>query len=976
MKAKSIDLSKPSRDFYFVGIGASAGGLEAFERFFKHVPDNPGMAFILVSHLDPKHHSIMPELIRKYTTMEVLLVKDGTKVKPNAVYIIPPNFNMAILKGTLHLFEPPKKTIPRMPIDFFFKSLANDQGEKAICIILSGMGSDGCQGLKVIKGELGMAMAQSVDSAKYESMPKCAIETSLVDYILPPEKMPEQLLNFTNHIQNRHKVIIQDEKKLNPDALQKIFILLRNQTGHDFSSYKINTISRRISRRMNIHQINRITTFVKYLQENPLEVETLFRELLIGVTSFFRDKYAFELMRENILPGLLKQKPSDYTFRVWIPGCSSGEEAYSIAIILREVIEKLNIHINIQIFATDLDINAIEIARAGLYPPSIAQDVSPERIKRFFSFDDHLFKIKKDIRELLVFAPQNLIKDPPFIKLDMVVCRNLLIYFDSDLQKKVLPLFHFSLKPEGVLFLGSSETIGSFTDLFLPINTKWKIYARKQAITPNYIVSKFHESDQQDKKIVMPEHQKIKPEYSRLAEKSLLAHYAPPSVIINERGEILYIHGRTGKYLEPAPGEANLNIYDMARDGLRVDLTAAIRESLARKQQVVHKGVSLKNNGAIFTIDIVVKPLNLPKDPQVTMLIMFEESISPEPPPSKTRGKKTGKKEAADQNENDRMTRLEKELQSTKENLQSTIEELEASNEELKSTNEELQSTNEELQSTNEELETSKEEQQSMNEELSTVNAELNEKVEMLAGVNDDLSNLLNATQIPTIFLDNEFRIKRFTSHTARIIHFIQTDIGRPISDINTKLVNVNIKEIAKEVLNDLVFREKEVMSEDGAYYTLRISPYRTTENVINGVVITFSDLTKVQEIKEQELRYNAEARLAKLIKESNDAIFVLDLQGNITEWNYGAEKMYGYSQKEALKLNLRNLSAEFNNSELEAVLKRLQEKGEIKSFKSQRKTKENKIINVWLTPTRLLDADEKLTGIGITERDLAWLPE
>jgi two-component system CheB/CheR fusion protein len=809
-----------------------------------------------------------------------------------------------------------------------------------------------------------MAMVQTIDSAKYSSMPRSGIETDLVDYILPPEKMPAQLIAYAQHAYKKvPPKLIPAEGKI-PDALQKIFILLRTNTGHDFSAYKRNTIYRRIERRMNVNQIDKISIYVRYLQDNKIEVDNLFKELLIGVTNFFRDIEAFEAIKQKAIPTILKDRPKDYVLRVWVPGCSSGEEAYSIAITLRECTEKLKQHYGIQIFATDIDDNAIEAARAGIYPGSISADVSSERLKRFFIVEGNFYRVKKYIREMLVFASQDIIKDPPFTKLDLVCCRNLLIYLESDLQKKLVPLFHYSLKPGGILFLGSSETIGEFTDHFSPIDRKWKIFKRNETISPGPVAMEFPAAMPLVKAVEADKLKPVRASLAQLAEKALLESYAPPSVIINDRGEILYIHGRTGKYLEPAPGEAKWNLYEMAREGLKLELPTAIRKAMSQKTEVKYEGLHVNYNGGTQLIDLTVKPIGKPEAKSGVLLVVFED-VSPSAKKKVSRKKRVSKNMVQE-----RIEALERELQYSKENLQITIEELETSNEELKSTNEELQSTNEELQSTNEELETSKEEQQSLNEELTTVNTELQGKIDQLTMSNDDMKNLLDSIDIPTIFLDNDLRVKRFTSHATRVINLIQTDIGRPISDIVTKINNETLVADAKAVIEDLVFREKTVRTKDGTYYEMRIAPYRTAENVIDGVVITFLDLTKGQA---QEARTR---RFANVLEDSHDAITVQNFEGNILAWNKGAVKMYGYSEAEALDMNIRDIIPREKIKEALKFTKEIAEGKKIVSFKTQRKAKDGSILDVWLTVTKLVDASGIPVELATTERNLAWLAD
>jgi two-component system, chemotaxis family, CheB/CheR fusion protein len=854
--------------FYIVGVGASAGGLEAFEAVFRNMPENPGMAFVLVPHLDPTHTSILPQLVQKCTTMKVIQVKDGLKALPNTVYIVPPNKDLAILHGTLLLIEPTGSRAVRLPIDYFFRSLAQDQREKAICIVLSGMGTDGALGLRAIKEEFGMAMVQTPETAKYESMPRSAVETGLVDYVLPPEKMGSHLVEYAKSA--TYRVAPRDFPKEGeiPDAVRKIHALLRAQTGHDFSLYKPNTVWRRIERRMDVHQLDHISNYVRYLQENPREVETLFKELLIGVTRFFRDPEAFEVLKKKILTEYLKDKPGPYSVRVWVPGCSSGEEAYSVAMILSECMEALSQRFNVQIFATDIDADAIALARAGIYPGSIAADVDADRLRRFFSKENGTYRVKKNVREMLVFAPHNLIKDPPFTKLDLVCCRNLLIYLDSVLQKKLLPLFHYSLKPKGILFLGSSETIGGFVDLFTSVERKWKIFTRKDSASAPYTHVEFPPIQPPEKAPVPRAWRSGEPSIRRVAEGFLIRKYAPPSVLIDEKGDIQYVHGRTGKYLEPAPGEARFNILDMAREGLRGELSRAIRKANAEKQDVTCKGLRVRSNGDILSVNLSVKPVTERETPPGLLMILFEDVESAE------KSIQAGTKGRAKNKPTKRLEIVEQELQYTKESLQSTIEELETINETLNAANEELQSTNEELQSANEELQTSKEEQQSLNEEVVTVNTELQSKVDELSKVNNDMRNLMDCIEIPTIFLDNEQKIRRFTSNAVKLVHLIHSDIGRPISHVVSNLKYSNLAEDVEGVLRKPGLKETEVEGKDGRWYLMRILPYRTADNVLDGVVISFLDIhdrktatDKIESLNQslQEARDFAEAIIATL---------------------------------------------------------------------------------------------------------------
>src|SRR6187402_2996751 len=571
-----------SERFPVVGIGASAGGLAAFEAFFSGMPAHAdsGMAFVLVQHLAPDHKSILVELVKRYTRMQVFEVEDGMRVMPNCAYIIPPNRDMALLNGTLHLLEAVAQRGQRLSIDYFFRSLAQDQRERAMCIVLSGSGSDGTQGVRAIKAQGGMAMAQNPDSTEYDGMPRSAIGTGLIDYTLPPAEMPAQLIAYSARALGKAPLRDPEPATKSDDLRKKIFVLLRSHTGHDFSQYKENTVSRRIERRMAVHQVEQLDQYLRYLQETPAEIDALFRDLLIGVTNFFRDKEAFEALEQQ-LAVVLAAKPADSPLRVWTAGCSTGEEAYSLAILLREQMDALKKTFKVQVFATDIDARAIDTARAGMYPASIATDVSPERLARFFSTEDSGYRIHKNIRDLLVFSEHDVIKDPPFSKLDLVSCRNLLIYMGPELQRKLIPLFHYALNPNGLLLLGSSETVGDFVDLFAPVERKAKLYqsqgdprASKQASFGRFSPRSSEVTGGASQ--LRPSIRAGGLPLRELAERALLSR-APVGALVNDHGDILYLHGQTGKFLEPSPGEPVLNILKMARQGLRQDLTRALQ---------------------------------------------------------------------------------------------------------------------------------------------------------------------------------------------------------------------------------------------------------------------------------------------------------------------------------------------------------------------------------------------------------------
>jgi two-component system CheB/CheR fusion protein len=870
--------------FPVVGIGASAGGLAAFEAFFSGMPadTDPGMAFVLVQHLAPDHESILTDLVRRYTRMQVFEVKDGMVVRPNCAYIIPPNRDMAFLNGTLQLMEPAAPRGQRLPIDFFFRSLAQDQHERAICIVLSGTGSDGTQGVRAIKGEGGMAMAQNPDSTEYDGMPRSAIATGLVDYELPPAEMPAQLIAYVSHAFGKSPRPTAAPAPKAENALKKIFILLRAQTGHDFSQYKQSTIHRRIERRMAVHQIEAMDKYVKCLQQAPAEVEALFRDLLIGVTSFFRDPEAFKGLEEQVIPKLFAGKPADAAIRVWAPGCSTGEEAYSLAILLQERLEVLKQGFKVQVFATDIDSQAIATARAGLYPASVAADISSERMARFFAAepDGSAYRIHKGIRDLIVFSEQDVIKDPPFSKLDLISCRNLLIYMGGDLQKKLIPLFHYALKPGAFLFLGTSETVGEFGDLFSTLDRKLKLYQRKEGIhgaqraaLGRFLLPMTAQGEAVPRAALLRKGyggqagetaDTGKQSLRELTEQALLQQVAPAGALVNGQGDILYLYGRTGLYLEPAQGEAGINnILKMAREGLRRELTTALHQAASEKRVVRYPGLHVKTNGDFTTVNLTVRPVaagpvETPESP--LYLVILEEA-----PPSAP-GSRDQPSVSSDQpsDADARIVALKQELRAKEEYLQTANEQLETSNEELKSSNEEMQSVNEELQSTNEELETSKEELQSVNEELATVNAELQTKVGDLSRANNDMNNLLAGTGIGTIFVDHQLRILRFTPAVTQIINLILSDVGRPVGHIVSNLIGYNrLVADVQGVLDSLISKEVEVKTQTGAWYTLRIQPYRTLDNVIEGAVITFVNTTEAKKARDEQQLNEARVRVA-----------------------------------------------------------------------------------------------------------------
>ena len=846
-KSGSPKKIRPKRDaingFPIVGIGASAGGLEALEAFLAPMPADTGMAFVVIQHLSPKYKSMMADILQRATAMKVTPIEDGTRIEPNRVYLNVPDKETALFNSVFQLTEPASREGFRLPIDYFFRSLAEDQAEKAICVILSGTGSDGTLGLRTIKEKGGMSMAQEEEQAKYAGMPQSAIETGLVDFVLPVEKMSEELLAYVKHpyVKNREESDLTFEDT-DDSFYQKILMLIRSSAGVDFTHYKRSTISRRIERRMAMHKLERMAPYFRFLTETRSEVHVLFKDLLIGVTSFFRDPQAFEILATRVIPRLLEQRRTDAPLRIWVPGCSTGEEAVSIAILIGEAARKSNRHFDIQIFATDVDPDAIESARAGRYSESSVADVPAELLEKYFVKEDKGYKISKKIRDMIVYAVQNITADPPFSKLDLISCRNLLIYLDTSLQQKIFPTFYYTLNQDGYLFLGSSEGIGKFSDLFSTVEHRWKIYQRKGPVAASASLPSPPPSEVVNLAADRVERKNIQAEIDirKLAEKRIISQYSPPCVFLDERFNILYFQGPTHRYLVQPDGKPTVNILKMARRELPAKLAWALNKALRQKTRVVCEGIQVApdDNSGIFSVDVIVQHVREPGLTQDLIMVVFEEK----PHPGKTAERDAGQEEFPDADP--RILSLENELQATKEYLQATIEELETANEELKSTNEEIQSTNEELTSTNEELETSR-------EELVTMNSELQGKAIQLSEASSDMENLFSSTTIGTVFLDTRLCIRRFTPAMTGIFNLIPSDTGRPISDITSKLADYDLSHSAGDVLKTLQHREAEVQGKDGTWFSIRMLPYRTVDNVIDGVVVSFVDITALKKVGE-----------------------------------------------------------------------------------------------------------------------------
>ena len=952
-----------------VGMGASAGGLEALQKFFTHMPPDSGLAFVVVQHLDPRHATMMPELLGKVTRMPVEQVKDETPVEPNNVYVIPPNASLTIEGSVVRVMSPPESKSLRMRIDHLFHSLAEDQGDRAICILMSGSGTDGTLGLRSVKEHGGMAMAQSPESAKHDSILRSAIGTGMVDHVLTPEAMPAKLVEYAGYLRELHEKHTRDALfEQAGDQLTRICTLLRRKTGHDFSRYKSTTLVRRIQRRMQVHQIVSVSAYVDRLRQDPKEPEQLFRDLLIGVTHFFRDPASFAVVEREVIPHLFEHAGPEGSLRIWTPGCATGEEAYTIAILMHEAMLKREVHPRVQIFAGDIDDEALEFARQARYPEGIAEHVSPERLEKFFVKQDHSYQVSKEVREMCIFSTHNLIRDPPFSRQDLIVCRNLLIYLEADLQRHVTNVFHYALRTGGYLFLGPSESVVGPGGLFHTVDKKHRVFTRVETITVPRIALPLPErtAGPAPARTWAARSAAIAEQQGTVSalERVLLDNYAPAWVIINSQGESVYFSPRTGRFLEPAVGAPSMDVVSMARKGLRLDLRTAIHKAVKTGEVAIHEKVTVEMNGDTQQINLVVRPLaELHHDPGL-YLVVFQEIGLP-------RSREEALKEGAAPDLGDRVVQqLENELRTTKEHLQASLEEVETSNEELKSSNEELLSTNEELQSANEELQTSKEELQSVNEELETINTELAKKVEELDTANSDLQNLFQSTQIPTLFLDSTLRIKRFTEAATSVFRLIETDVGRPITDITPRF-DGNLVADLEEALRTLSMKERPVSLVDGsAAYLMRILPYRRVGNVVDGLVITFLDVTQLNRALEQR------ARLAAIVESSQDAIVGRSFEGTVLTWNAAAEKMFGFAADEAVGRPLSLIVPPEAQEQVHEVHERLKRGELVAPFEGVRRTRDGRRLSVSIAVSPLKDAAGRLYGASTIFRDITELKE
>ncbi|CAN5403074.1 chemotaxis protein CheB [soil metagenome] len=869
--------SRLAIDFPVVGIGASAGGLEALEIFFGACAPVEGCAFVVVQHLSTAQPSLLPELLQRSTTLPVRVAEHGERPRPGQVHVMPPGFELRLADGVFQLARLTEGHKSRLPIDVFFSSLAESLGSLAVGVVLSGMGADGTEGLRRLKDCAGATFVQALSSAQFDSMPRSAIEAGVADVVAEPAGLPASIAahlakakrgdDRANADDPRSNDLLSDDPlaelpEASPGAIAAITQLLAARTGHDFSLYKKSTLQRRIERRMSLHRRRTLETYEQLLRDNPAEADLLFKELLIGVTWFFRDPPVWEQLERELIPGILARHAKGGVVRIWVAACSTGEEVYSLAMVFLEAMAALtpSRQLTLKIFATDIDKDAIARARAARYPAGIAADVTAARLDRFFERDERGYQVSKEVRETVIFALQNVAMDPPFTKLDMLVCRNLMIYFEPDLQRKLLPLFHYSLEPEGLLMLGTAETVGPSSDYFEPVAGKSKVFRRIESFRRPGFVAFPAAFDRQRRTHNMakdnhPDNYGAgKPNLQSLADHLLLQRYAPAAVLVTHEGDVLYISGKTGRYLEPAAGKANWNVLAMAREGLRGVLATALRDALQTRRSITAQGVIVDLDFGTLPVRVTIDPISSPGALSGMVMIVFADGQAWH---SDAATRTTALPGSA--------TPIQEELAQTREALRAAREDAQGAEEQSRAANEELQSTNEELQSTNEELTTSKEEMQSMNEELQTVNQELQAKVDELSQASDDMRNLLNSTDIATLFLDEALRIRRFTPQATNIFKLIAGDVGRPITDITNDLADWALAEEARVVLDSLVFSERDVAAAGGRWFKVRTMPYRTFQNRIDGVVITFSDITRAKRLEHelQATQRELESRLA-----------------------------------------------------------------------------------------------------------------
>jgi two-component system CheB/CheR fusion protein len=948
---------EPARPLMIVGIGASAGGLSAFKAFFAEMPTDSGIGFVLVQHLDPTHKSILSELVGRQTRMPVVDAEDGMPVAADRVHIIPPDATLTIAQGILHVDRPAPPRQRRFPIDAFFTSLAEDQAENAVGIVLSGTGSDGTLGIKMIKQQGGLTLAQSEhDHLAMTGMPESAVATGLVDRVMQVEEMPARLIEY-----QQYRIATAGEDRSRPahhvteQQLVTITSLLRSALGHDFANYNENTLDRRIQRRMQALRIGEVAAYIRHLRKHPHEFEPLFRELLISVTEFFRDPAAFEMLETDVLPTLLAGKTDADQVRVWVPGCATGEEVYSIAILIKEEMDRRAINTKVQIFGTDIDQDAVAIARTGRYTKPKGS-LSAERLRRWLVSESDGYRVLGQIREMCVFSLHSVVKDPPFSKLDLVSCRNLLIYLNPELQERVARTFHYALRPGGVLFLGPAEGVSRSTPLFEAIDAKSRLFRRRDTAA----VTRFQHFRSAEELPPSVERPATRPparldDWIERSAQSVLEKHSPAYMVVNRQNEVIrFSGGEIGRYLEPSAGVATLSLFGILRRSLRPAVRAALETANAARQAVVHKRVRIKLDDQTRAVTVIVEPIAGEGNDPGLCVVAFKDvdSIVGYPKTKHPSDSRDAGVQA-----------LEDELSRTKEQLLAAVDAVQGANDETKSSAEEYQSVNEELQSSNEELETAKEEMQSVNEELQTVNAELSSKNDLLTHLNSDIKNLLDSTQIPTVFLDNAMRVKGFTPAITSVFHLRDTDRGRPITEIATTLTYDGLPNEFAKVLRELSVVEREVqMAEAGLIFIMRIRPYYTVDRLVDGVVITFMDITE---------RRRTEEAFA-IVEFAQDAAISISLDGIVRSWNPGAERLFGTAAQKAIGQPIAAL-IEFDPTAQRASPIAKAMKGELPGqieIAVRRPNGADVAVEVVAVPIR--DADDAIIAVAVTARDIS----
>lgn len=876
-----------------MGIGGSAGSLTPLRQLLEELPADSGLAFVVVSHQAATGHSLLPEILAKTTAMHICELEGDTRATPNSLYVVPRGHSVAVRHGVLAI-EPigERRRVP-LPIDSFFHSLARDQGRRAVGIVLSGTGSDGTLGLAAIRAAGGLSLAQDPETAEFEGMPASAIAAQAIDFALPIGEMPSKLLAFARA--SRLPAPDPTHSDVASEALERVLALIRVRGGHDFTAYKRDTLLRRVERRMRLHQIEEFADYVHHLESSDAEIDALWRDWLIGVSSFFRDPEVFQALAESGLPSLLRLRAADGRLRVWVPGCATGEEAYSIAITVLEATEALDEPLDVQIFATDLDPVAIEKARAGRYPKAIASGIGAERLARFFVEEEDAYRVTKKLRDHIVFAVQDVLHDPPFTRVDLISCRNLLIYIGPRAQQALLSSFHYSMNAGGLLLLGSSEHLGESTGLFSTLDKRWRLYQRNDAASaapsfqrkPWATPATSHARARLQPPAIDP---------TEIVHRHLAERFAPPAAVVDPRGQIKHIHGRIGPYLELPSGRVNLNVVDMARQDLRVPLSSALREVTKAGAPAVEKVIRMNADGRSHSVRLTVEQIQTPSPESPLLLVSFALIAG--------KGAGRGRKRTPKRDVPERVE-LERELGHLREDLRDHVSDLQSANEELASANEEAQSANEELQSSNEELQTSKEETHSLNEELQTVNAELAEKLQSLEQANDDLLNLMSNIEIATIFLDDQLRVKRFTPQARSVARLIDSDVGRPLADLATLLDYPDLLADAQRVLSYLRPMEKQAPAPGHIWYTVRIRPYRTSRNVVEGLVVTFIDITATKRAE----RLQAARVLAEGIVDAvHEPLLALDSDLRIVRASRSFYQSFQVAPEDALGLPLASL--------------------------------------------------------------------